>query len=448
MNKVDENSEDRVLDELFRHKLENAEVIPSTSVNGKLMSKLGRKEFMHFIPGRFNIWYSGIIAAVITTIALLFYSHKLLKENEILPVVTDTVKNITQTDDTERYFIPVITEDSKTIISTGNKPPQSSGKHSTTKKSTTGVTDNQVKNYGQETVSLENPEVSNSLLKDGLFKDQVSSGKLQGPTATISSNIIASLTEGCVPFKVSFKPQVESFDSCRWNFGDGGSSVLPSPEWLFDVPGEFKVELHIYRNGSPYTGYLTVLAHPSPDALFEIKPDDPILPQDEIRFMNYSAGGEKYYWTFGDGQTSEMAEPYHSYKKSGKYDVSLVVTSQFGCSDTMKIKNAFGKVQYFIEFPNAFIPNVNGPSGGIYSSTSDQEASVFHPVYSGVAEYQLRIFSRRGILIYESNDPNIGWDGYYRNQLSEPGVYIWKVRGNYINGESFTKMGDLTLIKR
>ena len=52
-----------------------------------------------------------------------------------------------------------------------------------------------------------------------------------------------------------------------------------------------------------------------------------------------------------------------------------------------------------------------------------------------------------GILIFETNDINIGWDGYFKGQLSNSGVYIWKVRGKYRNGEPFTKMGDVTLLK-
>ena len=34
-----------------------------------------------------------------------------------------------------------------------------------------------------------------------------------------------------------------------------------------------------------------------------------------------------------------------------------------------------------------------------------------------------------------------------KGQLSEPGVYIWKVRGSYLNGDTFIKMGDITLLK-
>ncbi|MBI5009297.1 MAG: gliding motility-associated C-terminal domain-containing protein, partial [Bacteroidia bacterium] len=121
--------------------------------------------------------------------------------------------------------------------------------------------------------------------------------------------------------------------------------------------------------------------------------------------------------------------------------------NEYGCSDSILVLNAFAGSKYFIEFPNAFIPNPDGPSTGLYSPKSDEMAEVFHPVYTGVTEYQLKIFSKMGILIFESNDINIGWDGYIQGQLSNTGVYIWKVRGKYRNGETFTKMGDVTLLK-
>jgi hypothetical protein len=109
--------------------------------------------------------------------------------------------------------------------------------------------------------------------------------------------------------------------------------------------------------------------------------------------------------------------------------------------------NAFSGSEYFIEFPNAFIPNPDGPVGGSYSSKSDEGAEIFHPSFSGVSDYHLKIFSKLGILIFESNDINIGWDGYIKGQLSNPGVYVWKVRGNFRNGEPFIRMGDVTLLK-
>jgi hypothetical protein len=123
------------------------------------------------------------------------------------------------------------------------------------------------------------------------------------------------------------------------------------------------------------------------------------------------------------------------------------VWSEFGCADTLIVNNAFSESGCYINFPNAFIPGSEGPVGGYYSPKSDESARIFNPSTSGVNEYQLRIFSKLGIFIFESNDINVGWDGYVKGHLCEPGVYVWKVRGSFKNGEPFVKMGDVTIIK-
>ena len=59
--------------ELFRQKLENAEVIPDASVSSNLMGRLARREFLRFNPVRFNIFYlGGILVAGITASLILF----------------------------------------------------------------------------------------------------------------------------------------------------------------------------------------------------------------------------------------------------------------------------------------------------------------------------------------------------------------------------------------
>lgn len=103
--------------------------------------------------------------------------------------------------------------------------------------------------------------------------------------------------------------------------------------------------------------------------------------------------------------------------------------------------------QHSIQFPNAFTPNSNGPTNGYYTPGLPNN-DVFYPVHKGVVEYHLRIFNRRGELIFESNDINVGWDGYINDRLAAQSVYIWKARGRYINGQSFTKLGNVMLIKK
>jgi hypothetical protein len=50
------------------------------------------------------------------------------------------------------------------------------------------------------------------------------------------------------------------------------------------------------------------------------------------------------------------------------------------------------------------------------------------------------------VLIFQSNDINKGWNGYYKGRLVMQGVYVWYVEGKYANGKPFKKTGDITLL--
>lgn len=438
--------QDRNLRELFRHKLENASIAPDPSVGFKLMRKLAVREFLHFYPFRFNIYYlGGIIAGGIATVLLLssgpdrsdqkppaeinIQVHaKDRSENIIIPVTQEP--EVKHTEDRGKAVSPV--RDKPVIL-----------KEAVIVQPTIPEADSREQyNIVPGTVneSLKGKEFFNRESKDNF--------KLQEMSISGEQLFESSVNEGCAPLKVSFKTRLSEYDSCFWTFGDGGSSTDRDPEWIYDIEGEYRVVNKIFGPGGKISVSSSVITvFPGPSARFEISPDKVTLPEDEVRFMNYSAGAVKYSWSFGDGGTSEQFEPLHRYDKYGNYNISLKVYSENGCSDSLVVSNAFSGSAYFIEFPNAFIPNTGGPSGGVYSSTSDESAQVFHPSYSGVSEYQLKIFSKMGVLIFETNDINVGWDGYFKGQLNNPGVYIWKVRGNFSNGEPFTKMGDVTLLR-
>jgi hypothetical protein len=432
--------------ELFRQKLENNEIIPDTSVNAKLMRRLARREFVHFNPVRVNIYYlAGIVAAGIA--ATLFFSstHGISNKSNLL----NNSLEIRKTDIVENTIIPaektVNQQPDKSIINISESVKIRPGN---------GIKTGSDKVISQISESRENNIITQTTTDDSFSRNRLFSetssqkNKLQGVIKTDKVFFETSATEGCIPLKIRFFNRSESFDSCRWIFGDGGYSSEKNPEWIFDVEGEYKIVLQLFSSdGLQTTSSAIITVHPKPQARFEIAPEKAVLPDDEIRFYNYSTDAVHFKWEFGDGNTSELFEPRHRYLRFGNFNVRLVASSAFGCSDSLTVINAFSGSEYFIEFPNAFIPNPEGPSGGYYSSKSDESALVFHPVFSGVSEYQLKIFSKLGILIFESNDVNIGWDGYFKGQQSEAGVYIWKVRGAFRNGETFTKMGDLTLLR-
>jgi hypothetical protein len=111
----------------------------------------------------------------------------------------------------------------------------------------------------------------------------------------------------------------------------------------------------------------------------------------------------------------------------------------------MIMENLFSGEDYFINFPNAFRPDMAGPSDGTYNP-AEPVTKIFFPQYKGVAEYQLSIYSKAGLLLFETNNIGTGWNGYYNNRLVAPEVYIWKARGRFENGQPFVKAGDVTVI--
>lgn len=434
------------LRELFRSRLENAEVVPGPSVNSKLMHKLARREFMMFNPARINVYYLGGVLVAGITAAIIMFSGNDTTSN--LPV------NSIKTETTVTTGKPVVASPDTVVSNTvsgvaSEVNTRKPGSKSITKTETLPEILKDQSGDNTQLIPVDQAGMLPLLSKDNMFKKDVKdSDRIINSAKGIDRLFVSSVSEGCVPLKVRFIIMSGDIDSCRWTFGDGGTSSEKTPEWIFDVDGEYKIVLGIYSGGRQIASSSSLIkVYARPVANFEISPEKAIIPDDEIRFINYSTDALRYMWNFGDGSHSDLFEPLHKYRKYGTYNIKLTAFTEHGCADSLLVQNAFSRSEYYIDFPNAFIPNPNGPSGGIYSSKSDESAQVFHPVFSGVSEYQLKIFSKIGILIFESNDLNIGWDGYFKGQLSNSGVYIWKVRGKYLNGEPFTKMGDVTLLK-
>lgn len=427
------------LRELFRKNLEFAEVTPGEEVKAKLMRRVARREFLHFDPFRFNIFYLGAIAGVIITASALLFTGS--PDND-----KAAEKNAVEISESTGYFEVAVEQpltlkpESGPVLPLRNKT--SAGSPIIVNSGNTSESES-----GKEVISSPG-SISHSFSGNGIFDGSKSDGKkLKVRNESEGFAIFPMPSSGCAPLKVQYSNIADSYDSCIWTLGDGGFSSKKDPEWIYDLEGEYKVSLQVFKDNKILSATATVLVHPRPKAHFEISPEKAIPSNDEVRFLNYSKDAQRFLWDFGDGNASDVFEPTHVYARSSNYNVRLIVYSEWGCTDSLTVYNALEGSEFFIDFPNAFIPNEHGPSGGYFSSKSDEAAQVFHPSFSGVTEYQLKIFSKHGIPIFESNDINLGWDGYNKDQLCDAGVYIWKVRGKFRNGEPFIQMGDVTLLK-
>ncbi|MBL4657160.1 MAG: gliding motility-associated C-terminal domain-containing protein, partial [Flavobacteriales bacterium] len=152
-----------------------------------------------------------------------------------------------------------------------------------------------------------------------------------------------------------------------------------------------------------------------------------------------------WYWTFGDGDSSFLEDDTHLYLDSGTYSVTHAVINEIGCTDTMVVDIRINP-SFEIEIPNAFTPDPLGANGGLYDPSALNN-NIFYPTTKFVETFHMTIFNRWGEMVYESFDVAIGWDGYYRGVLSQQDVYVWKIELQWINGDEFKQIGDLTLVR-
>jgi gliding motility-associated-like protein len=108
--------------------------------------------------------------------------------------------------------------------------------------------------------------------------------------------------------------------------------------------------------GCQATAEITVISS-SPTAGISLS-SNVIITDDQLILQNTSAAGlfpiNSWNWSFGDGNTSNIENPNHSYSDVGNYVVTLVVTDELGCTDT-----AFVEILVVgpIIIPNVVTPN-------------------------------------------------------------------------------------------
>lgn len=118
-----------------------------------------------------------------------------------------------------------------------------------------------------------------------------------------------------------------------WTFGDGKTSDARNPSHTYESEGTFTVELatsNAYSSGK--VSRFVNTAPPAPTADFDWDADGLTL-----QFVNKSTNATSLDWDFGDGEKSTDTNPKHTYKKAGKYPVTLTAKNAGGSATAGKI---------------------------------------------------------------------------------------------------------------
>ncbi|MBU6325770.1 MAG: gliding motility-associated C-terminal domain-containing protein, partial [Bacteroidetes bacterium] len=93
--------------------------------------------------------------------------------------------------------------------------------------------------------------------------------------------------------------------------------------------------------------------------------------------------------------------------------------------------------------PNAFTPNGDGMNDQFYASSLFIVKEQLNPA----KQFQMRIYSRWGELLFEGSRPDDAWDGTYQGKPCPEGVYVFQIRGIGYDGKLFVFRDNLSLMR-
>ncbi|MBL0019117.1 MAG: PKD domain-containing protein [Bacteroidetes bacterium] len=161
--------------------------------------------------------------------------------------------------------------------------------------------------------------------------------------SALNANFSAAPLQVCVGDPVAFTDLTTGGPlGWDWDFGDGGSSNAQNPSHAYAAPGFYSVELISTRGpGCADTVVQTNLIEvlPIPTANFSAANNTGCSAPLTVNFTDLSVGAVSWLWNFGDGNTSNLPSPPHTYTANGTYSVSLTVTGLNGCTHTVTQNN-------------------------------------------------------------------------------------------------------------
>lgn len=144
------------------------------------------------------------------------------------------------------------------------------------------------------------------------------------PVCLGDTSIFINLTENSNGLGVTFD----------WNFEFLGTSDIEEPTFLFSEEGSYRVRLIVLSaNGCLDTVFHPAIVYPMP--VLDISVSNGCIGESTSFSANDTVSiGEvmSYTWQFGDGNTSTLQNPIHTYQTSDTFQVILELESNFGCS--------------------------------------------------------------------------------------------------------------------
>lgn len=198
--------------------------------------------------------------------------------------------------------------------------------------------------------------------------------------------------------------------------------ATPSQPTTYEVVG-------IDEFGCSGSAFVNVDLFPMPNIW--TNPDVYAFVNEEVMLSAYSSTSGPFTWWPSEYLSCvSCTHPTAMPNQNFTYYVSY--TDENGCSATDSVNIYY---EPFIYVPNTFTPD------------GDEFNNVFEAIVGNVQDVEMLIYNRWGELIFESNDPSIGWDGTYAGFKCQDGTYVWKLKVIDLNGIPSEYVGHVNLLR-
>src|SRR6266516_3422951 len=161
-------------------------------------------------------------------------------------------------------------------------------------------------------------------------------------TAPTNQPPVAAFSSSCSALTCSFTSTSSDPDgsiaSYSWAFGDGATSTVQNPSHSYAAAGSYNVTLTVTDN----QGATNAVSHSVTVAAGTQPPVAAFSSSCRALTCSFTSTGSdpdgsiaSYSWAFGDGATSTVQNPSHSYAAAGSYTVTLTVTDNQGATNAV-----------------------------------------------------------------------------------------------------------------
>ncbi|MBL4706077.1 MAG: gliding motility-associated C-terminal domain-containing protein, partial [Flavobacteriales bacterium] len=263
-----------------------------------------------------------------------------------------------------------------------------------------------------------------------------------GPFPSVTINVIDSSV--CFPDSVFFSATSDIGVSYDWDFNSDGVIDLTTTDstasFVFLAPGVYDITLTVT---SPIGCQTTVIdtagavINAPPTADFDLIPASATILNPEANTIDQSSSAAQWSWDFDQDNLTDAITQNASYVYGdvGNYIISLAIVDSNGCVDS--ISKPFVVIEeYALYVPNSFTPNGDGDNDFFFADGVLEQLDLFNLV----------IYDRWGMLIWESYDQNSQWDGKFEGIISPLDVYVWKLTIAFPDQIPRTIYGHVTLL--